>query len=730
MLMSDVKMINLKINGIEVQAPEGEPVIEAAKRIGVDVPFFCYHPRLSMSEGGANCRMCLVEVAMPRKNPDGSVVMAKMPKPQTACSLPVSEGMEVQTETESTIKDRKGILEFILINHPLDCPICDRGGECPLQNNTIHYGPPTTRYIEEKRHLPKAFALSEYVVFDRERCIHCARCTRFTTDISGDAQLDFLFRGADMKVGTFEDTTFKSRFSGNVIELCPVGALLSKEYRFKARPWDLMTQRSICTQCSNGCNIKLDYRVGSLQRVNARVNEGINEEWTCDKGKFGMGYVSGDQRIKQPLIRKGNSFVPASWQEANDLIIAELKNAGHSVGGIGGSKSSNEDLFLFKKFFRETLGVNNIDHRMGPYFGNSPIFGMTDSIVSLETKKSILVLGSNLVDEQPILFLRVRKAWKKRGAKVIEALPSNVNYEDLPNHVGEFASQRISYNPGSEKALANGIALALLEIVDLKSSLSAETVALVEKAVAGQTLASASATSGVSEQELRNVAAAIVSGSFSILVGELVTANADLENVIHALNNLATVASGNLNVPVTKVNQQGALDLGILPNANSDKPGLNTEEMLKAAASGSLKALWLVDGDLVNDFYVRTTAEKALENVGFLIVNAYSMTATASMANVILPMQTVVEGDGTYTNVDHRVQRFFKAFEVSPDIHSAWVIFQQISAQMGHFMPYFSAKDINNELCKTVPTYSGTSFAEIGDQGIRVASSLPEKVEA
>src|SRR5947208_5345741 len=244
-----------------------------------------------------------------------------MPKPQTACSLPASEGMEITSESESLANDRRGILEFLLINHPLDCPICDRGGECPLQNNAIFYGPPTTRFIEEKRHFPKAYPLSEHVVFDRERCIHCARCTRFTTDVSGDSQLNFLFRSADMEVATFQHPEYNSKFSGNVIELCPVGALLSRNYRFKARPWDLLTERSICTQCSNGCNIKLDYRVDRLERVNARLNEAVNEEWTCDKGKFGMDYVSSPERLKQPMIRTRGVFAPATWEEANRLIV-------------------------------------------------------------------------------------------------------------------------------------------------------------------------------------------------------------------------------------------------------------------------------------------------------------------------------------------------------------------------------------------------------------------------
>ena len=457
-------LVNIKINGTAVQVPKGENLIESARRIGVDVPYFCYHPRLSKGDA-ANCRMCLVEVAM--TGPDGSV--RKMPKPQAACTMPAAEGMVIETESEAVVQDRKGVLEFLLINHPLDCPVCDRGGECPLQNNTLFYGPPTSRYIEEKRHFPKAYPLSDHVVFDRERCIHCARCTRFTEDISGDAQLGFLKRGADMEVGTFAQTEYKSKFSGNVIELCPVGALLSRTYRFKARPWDLHSQRSICTQCSNGCNIKFDYRVDEIQRVNARLNEDVNEEWTCDKGKFGHGYISSEERLRRPLVKRDGKWHPIEWSEAYDLLTTKLKAAGTQVGGIGGARCTNEDNFAFQKLFREVLKSGNLDHRLGRYQGpaSQPLidsFGfcsMGNSIAELETMKTIFVLGSELADEQPIIFLRVRKAWRFHKANIVNALDRAI--VDTTN-LGDFASLNLRYKPGTELALLKGIMNSLFSL--------------------------------------------------------------------------------------------------------------------------------------------------------------------------------------------------------------------------------------------------------------------------
>ena len=252
---AEPKLVNIEINGVPLQVPEGELLVEAAKRVNADIPIFCYHKYM---ESVGMCRMCLVEVGY--KQPDGSV--RKMPKPQASCTLPCTEGLVAWTETEQVIKDRRAVLEFLLINHPLDCPICDRGGECPLQNNTQFYGPSTSRYIEIKRHLPKSFPLSKYVALDLERCIQCGRCVRFTEEVSGDAQLAFLFRGAQTQPHTFQLTEFTSRFSGNVIEICPVGALTSRTYRFRARPWDITTQKTVCTMCSNGCTLYADSRSG------------------------------------------------------------------------------------------------------------------------------------------------------------------------------------------------------------------------------------------------------------------------------------------------------------------------------------------------------------------------------------------------------------------------------------------------------------------------------------
>lgn len=723
------KLVTIKINGTEVQVPEGENVIESAKRVGVDIPYFCYHPRLSKGDA-ANCRMCLVDVYMPRKNPDGSMVMAKMPKPQTACTLPASEGMQIETESEQVIQDRRGVLEFLLINHPLDCPICDRGGECPLQNNTLFYGASTSRYIEEKRHFPKAYPLSEYVVFDRERCIHCARCTRFTEDISGDSQLGFLKRGADMEVGTFDHTKYESKFSGNVIELCPVGALLSRTYRFKARPWDLHSQRSVCTQCSNGCNIKVDYRLNQLQRVNARLNEDVNEEWTCDKGKFGHLYTVSDNRLKMPLLKRDGRFVPIDWTDAYRLLAEKLAAAGPNAGGIGGQRATNEDNFLFQKLFREVLKSNNLDSRLGRYQGpvGKPLYdrfgyhSMGSSIADLEKAKTIFVLGSNLVDEQPILYLRVRKAWRFKGASVINAV---TEVPEDTTRVGDFAQVEMVYRPGTEIALLNGLLNTIFAENLLPENEDLDLTGL-KKSVADWTPGKAAAETGVSAEKIARAARILVKGPLAILAGTTVTEHPYFEDIVNALGNLA-VATGNrggLNVPGLECNTQGALDMGILPDNGPGytpiaNPGMNTHRMLEAAAAGKLQALWIVGAKLVESYHDPELARRALQNCPFIVVSELEMTETSQLADLVLPVASVIEKDGTYTSCERRIQRIYKAYDYSPEVKPDWLVFTETIAQLGGNVPYFSARDVLRDIAADVPMYSGVTLKSLGESGVR-----------
>src|SRR5579884_71482 len=722
-------LVTVKIDGIEVKVPKNENIIESAKRVGIDIPFFCYHPRLSKGDA-ANCRMCLVDVSMLRKNPDGSVVLADLPMRQTACTLPAADGMVIETESEQVVKDRRGILEFLLINHPLDCPICDRGGECPLQNNTLFYGPPISRYIEEKRHFPKAYPLSDHVVFDRERCIHCARCTRFTEDISGDHQLGFFKRGADMEVSTYAHTKYTSKFSGNVIELCPVGALLSRTYRFKARPWDLHTQRSVCSRCSNGCNIKIDYRLNELQRVNARLNEAVNEEWTCDKGKFGHDYVSSATRLTKPRLKRDGQWTEVERTEAYDVLIEKLKAAGANAGGIGGERCTNEDNFLFQKLFREVLKSHNLDHRLGRYQGpaSKPLFerfgyhSMGNSIADLEKMQAILVLGADLADEQPILFLRVRKAWRFHSAHVISAV---THVEEETTRVGDFAAVEMVYKPGTEMTLLRGLLNVMLAENLLPANSGADANKL-KASVGDWTPDKAATETGVPADQIRAAARLLAHTPMAILAGKTITEHPQYLEIAAALGDLveATGNRGNLNIPVLECNTQGAMDMGLLPDSgpgyqSPTGTGMNTQQMLEAAAGGTLQVLWLVGAKLLESYYDPALARRTLENCPFVVVNELTMTQTAEMADLVLPVASVAEKDGTYTNCERRIQRIYKAFDLAPDIKPDWLVFSEVAAQLGGGTPYFSARDVLRDIAAAVPMYGQVNLAALGESGVR-----------
>jgi NADH-quinone oxidoreductase subunit G len=313
-----VELVSLSVDGVEVSVAKGTQVIEAAFAAGADVPYFCYHPRL---ESVGACRMCLANVELEQFGMRRAALM-------TTCNLQVQAGMVVKTDTPDVKKAQNGVLEFLLANHPLDCPICDRGGECPLQNMTVAYGPPTSRFIEIKRHYVKALPISENVVLDRERCITCMRCTRFADEIAGDGQIDLINRGSNSEIGPLAGKTFDSNFSGNTIEICPVGALTSRQFRFKGRPWELKSVDSVCSNCGNGCNIAIGHRLGEIVRINGRTNEEINEEWTCDKGKFGHGYVNSKERLTKPLLRNmRGEFTEITWDEALRTLAEASKRA-------------------------------------------------------------------------------------------------------------------------------------------------------------------------------------------------------------------------------------------------------------------------------------------------------------------------------------------------------------------------------------------------------------------
>ena len=403
------KTITFTIDGREVQAPENAMLVDAAKHGDVEIPVFCYEPKLGHPVGA--CRMCLVEI-------EG------IPKLQTGCSTPVKDGMVVHTQTERVKTAQQSVVEFLLINHPLDCPVCDKGGECPLQDITFGWGPGHSRFIEPKRHFVKPLELSPTIAIDRERCILCYRCVRFSQEISEDHQLVLLERGAHSYVSTFDGHPYVAPFSGNIVELCPVGALTSRPYRFRARPWDIEDAGSVCTLCPAQCNVTLTVRDERVLRVLARENHEVDDGWLCDRGRFAYPALGGDERITEPLIRDGGELRPVSWERALEEAAAGLCRAGERTGALAGGGATNEEGFLLAPPDARGLGSPHLDSRRAGRLALELHRALADpalqaKVPDLEFAHAVLVLDCDPIDDAPILDLRLRKGVRRHGMKLV-----------------------------------------------------------------------------------------------------------------------------------------------------------------------------------------------------------------------------------------------------------------------------------------------------------------------
>jgi len=440
------ELVTITIDGQEISVPPGTLVWQAAQKLGIEIPIYCYHPK--MDPLGA-CRMCFVEVK-------------GMPKPMTACTTTVMPNMVVSTNSPMVKKSRQGTLEFLLINHPLDCPICDKGGECDLQDFTLRYGPGASRFDLSKRHFPKPVPVSDEILLDRERCISCQRCVRFCQDVAMENGLVMLERGFKTEVGVEVDAPFDSIFSGNVVEMCPVGALTAKSYRFVTRPWELKRTASVCGLCSVGCNVLVDVRVNKLTRQYSRTNDSIEEGFLCDRGRWSTDLTNSPERLRTPLIRKGGRLQPATWDDALKTIAFRLQDTikqhgAEAVGGIGSTHTTNEEAYLFQKLLRAGLGTNNVDHYHGRFptveRGGLP-WVWTDSIAGLEKASVIVLLGTDTYQRQPIIDLRIRRAIRK-GTRVYVVTPE-------PARLDRLAAGTIRYAAGQTDTVARALLSTVL----------------------------------------------------------------------------------------------------------------------------------------------------------------------------------------------------------------------------------------------------------------------------
>jgi NADH-quinone oxidoreductase subunit G len=676
------QQITLVVDGLEVEADEGAMLVDAAKGGDVEIPVFCYEPKLGEPVGA--CRMCLVEV-------EG------IPKLQTACSTPVRDGMVVYTQTDRVKAAQESVVEFLLVNHPLDCPVCDKGGECPLQDIAMGWGAGKSRFTEPKRHFQKPVPLSPLVRIDRERCILCYRCVRFSQEVAEDEQLQLLERGAASYVGTFDDRPYIAPFHGNVIELCPVGALTSEAYRFRARPWDIEDAGSICTLCPSQCNVKFTVRDERVQRVLARDNAAVDDGWLCDKGRFGFQMVAAADRITQPRV----GGAAADWPGALRAAAERLRAAGASTAAIIGGQASNEEGYLVQRILRGALGsphvtnrsVGTVDRAQAAELSRPELSAATADI---DRAESVFVLGSDPLHAMPILDLRLRKAIRRSGTRVVVA-------SDRPTALDGGAEETARYAPGEAAAFLAALAR---ELAPDAKPLADDPYRADAEQLAG---------------ELRPGSTVIVWGQ---RIGHRATGAQALEALLACARALRCEApgAGLLEVPDT-ANGRGLREVGCLPGIGpgfaAADAGMDVDAIREALTAGDLDAVVLFEVDPVRDLPQGPAWREALRAARTVISVSMFENGSTEYADVVLPAESYVEKEGTVTHPDGRLQRLRATVPHPGDVRFGWQWLVELSALLGDETGIDSALEALEVIASEVPVYAGLSHDEIGGQGIR-----------
>ncbi|AKS35241.1 NADH-quinone oxidoreductase subunit G [Mycolicibacterium goodii] len=662
-----VEMVSLTIDDHEISVPKGTLLIRAAELMGIQIPRFCDHPLLDPV--GA-CRQCLVEVEGQRK-------------PMASCTTTVMPDMVVRTQftSEAADKAQRGVMELLLINHPLDCPICDKGGECPLQNQAMSNGRPETRFEDVKRTFPKPINISSQVLLDRERCVLCARCTRFSSQIAGDPFIDLMERGALQQVGIGQDKPFQSYFSGNTVQICPVGALTGTAYRFRARPFDLVSSPSVCEHCASGCAQRTDHRRGKVLRRLAGDDPEVNEEWNCDKGRWAFTYATVGDRITTPMLRDGGALRPASWSEALTVAATGLLAAAGSTGVLVGGRCTVQDAYAYAKFARMVLNTNDVDFRARPHsteeaeFLAAQVAGQTMGLryAELEHAPTVLLAGFEPEEESPIVFLRLRKGVRKNGVRVLSVAPWG------RRGLTKLAGTLLPTVPGDEAA-------ALDRLHD--------------------------------DDRLRTPGAVI-------LVGERLATSA---GALSAAVRLATATGARLAWIPRRAGERGAVEAGALPNllpggrpvhdaaaraevarvwnisALPDTPGRDTAAILSTAASGRLAAL-LIGGVELGDLADPELAVAAVQTTPFVVSLELRESAVTELADVVFPAAPVVEKAGSFMNWEGRSRPFVPSLQTNaiPDLRVLHYLADEIGIDLG--LPGVDAAD--SELARLGP-WNGT----------------------
>jgi NADH-quinone oxidoreductase subunit G len=681
--------VPITIDGRAVVAEKGELLIAAAERHGIYIPRFCYHPRMS-SVG--MCRMCIVEVDTGRG-----------PSLQPSCMLECTPDMKVDTTSTVTEKAQDGVLEFLLINHPLDCPVCDKGGECPLQDQTMAYGPGESRFVEEKRHKEKPIPVSDLVLLDRERCILCDRCTRFASEVAGDPLIHFMNRGNDTEVNTFPDEPFSSYFSGNTVQICPVGALTATAYRFRARPWDLETVESTCQGCAVGCRISVEASRNQVLRYQGVDIDPVNWGWLCDKGRFGFEAQRSDERLTEPLLRDGDALVGARWNDAVERAAAAIREAPAArVGVLGGARLTNESAYAWAKLAKGVIGTDHVDAQLGDGLPAELVLGLPGATIDevCAAGGTVLLLGPDLKEELPVLFLRLRDAVVSHGVQIVEVAPHATGMTGL-------AAVSLFPRPGEAGATVR---------------------ALLDGPPPGTDAGGADPNALVTASHL------LTSGPVTVVIGRQSLAESS-DAIVDAASALLVRKPDTRFLPVLRrANVRGALDMGLAPgllpgrvslDSGRDalrrvwakvprQRGLDGAGILEAAASGQIDVLVLLGADPLGDFPDRDLARRALAGAGTVIAIDQLLSASSRAAHVVLPAAGFTEVDGSSTNVEGRVSVQNRKVTPPGTAQADWIIAADLASALGADLGLTSVDEIRAEISRSAPAYAGVDGALSG----------------
>jgi NADH-quinone oxidoreductase subunit G len=696
------KTITFTIDGLEVQAPENSMLVDAAKHGDIEIPVFCYEPKLGHPVGA--CRMCLVEI-------EG------IPKLQTGCSTPVKDGMVVHTQSERVKTAQNSVVEFLLINHPLDCPVCDKGGECPLQDITFGWGRGTSRFIEPKRHFVKPLALSPLIAIDRERCILCYRCVRFSQEVSEDYQLVLLERGAHSYVSTFDGHPYVAPFSGNIVELCPVGALTSRAYRFRARPWDIEDAGSVCTLCPAQCNVSFTVRDERVLRVLAREHDEVDDGWLCDKGRFAYQAIHVQERITAPLVRDGGELRPVSWERALEAAASGLRRAGGRVAALAGTDSSNEEGFLLARLLREGLGSEHIDTLAG--VPARELHRLADpelqaSVPDLEFAHTVLVLGTEPVQDIPILDLRIRKGVRRHGVKLAVATPQ-------VSALDASATLALRYAPGYDGHFLQALAAALYG-GDVETAARAAEADVEQLRALAELLRTGGATASAPQEVVILYGQRVLGGPAA---GAGATAADALLKLARGLGLAGRTGAGLLAVPAAGANGRGLTEAGVAPGYGPGytartQGGAGLEEIGALLGAGELSALYLLNADPLRSDLPHECWSAALEQASTVIAHASFLTeGVRAHADVVFPAESYAEKEGTVVHPDGRLQRLRPAIGRQGETRAGWSVIAELARRCELDLEALTGPMVSQQLFDAVPFYAGLSLEQIGGRGIR-----------